>query len=88
MSKERQARSAHRPFGIKLRELREKLGLSQEALAYEADYYAAKISLIELHRSGISIPKLLSLCKALKTDPNTILCWEEYEQIHRCNDGP
>ena len=52
-------------FGIVLRELRTKHGLSQESLAHEAGLERNYISLLELGRNSASIKTLFKLAPAL-----------------------
>lgn len=52
-------------FGIVLRELRKKRGLSQEALAHEADIERNYISLLELGRFSASLKIIFKLSIAL-----------------------
>lgn len=52
-------------FGIVLRELRKKRGLSQEVLAHEADIERNYISLLELGRFSASLKIIFKLSIAL-----------------------
>lgn len=52
-------------FGIILRELRTKCGLSQEALAHEAGLERNYISLLELGRNSASIKTIFKLTPVL-----------------------
>lgn len=52
-------------FGIVLRELRTKRGLSQESLAHEAGLERNYISLLELGRNSASIKTLFKLAPVL-----------------------
>ncbi len=52
-------------FGIVLRELRTKHGLSQESLAHEAGIERNYISLLELGRNSASIKIIFKLAPAL-----------------------
>lgn len=52
-------------FGIVLRELRTKHGLSQESLAHEAGLERNYISLLELGRNSASIKTLFKLAPVL-----------------------
>lgn len=52
-------------FGIVLRELRKKRGLSQEALAHEADIERNYISLLELGRFSASLKIIFKLSISL-----------------------
>lgn len=52
-------------FGQVLREFRKRRGLSQEALAHEADLERNYISLLELGRNSASIKTIFKLADAL-----------------------
>lgn len=52
-------------FGVVLRELRAKHGLSQEALAHEAGIERNYISLLELGRNSASIKTIFKLAPVL-----------------------
>jgi transcriptional regulator with XRE-family HTH domain len=53
-------------FGIVLRELRTKCGLSQESLAHEAGLERNYISLLELGRNSASIKTIFKLTPVLE----------------------
>lgn len=59
----------HREIGERLRDRRTALGLSQEALAWEADVAQATISNYENGRHDIPISVLIALCRALAASP-------------------
>lgn len=52
-------------FGNRVRELREKIGISQEELAYRAELHRTYISSIERGAQNISIRNIEKLAKAL-----------------------
>lgn len=52
-------------FGKRVRELREKIGLSQEALAEKAGLHRTYISSIELGERNVSLANILKLSRAL-----------------------
>ncbi len=52
-------------FGLVLRELRKRQGLSQEKLAHEADLERNYISLLELGRNSASIKTIFKLAPVL-----------------------
>ena len=54
-------------FGIVLRELRKRQGLSQEALAHEAELERNYISLLELGKNSASVKTIFKLTAPLKT---------------------
>lgn len=65
--------SAHRPFGKILRELRTKKGLTQEALAHEADLDRTYIGMLERGERQPTLDTLFSLARALKEKPSEII---------------
>lgn len=80
----------------KIKELRIVKGLTQEYLANMADVNTSHISNIENNRVKISLPTLISICNALDTTVDYILC-EEYSdtssvldqyilrELHKCD---
>lgn len=62
-----------RAFGIILRELRKKAGLTQEKLAFEAGIERNYVSLIELGRNQPTITTIFKISKALNIEPNKLL---------------
>lgn len=60
-------------FGIVLRDLRKKCGLSQESLAHEAGMERNYISLLELGRNSASIKIIFKLAPVLGVTPSEIL---------------
>ncbi|HPM47572.1 MAG TPA: helix-turn-helix transcriptional regulator [bacterium] len=52
-------------FGNRVRELREKVGISQEELAYKAELHRTYISSIERGAQNISLRNIQKLAKAL-----------------------
>lgn len=56
-------------FGKKVTELREKRGMSQYQLAYEADIARSQIIRIENGEVNTSISSVSALSKALNADP-------------------
>lgn len=59
--------------GIRVREKRLMLGLTQERLAEKLDKSLRLVTEIERGAVGMSIETLLALCEALKTTPNDLL---------------
>jgi transcriptional regulator with XRE-family HTH domain len=59
-------------FGKRLRELREKRGLSQEALADLAGLHRNYIGNIERGENGIGIDNIVLLARALKIKPGAL----------------
>lgn len=64
-------------LGTALRSLRKHRGLSQEALALDAEVERNYISLIELGKNSPSIRILFKLCKALDVSPSSFLACVE-----------
>ena len=60
-------------FGEVLRAARKQRGLSQEALALEADVERNYVSLIELGRNSPSMRVLFKLCRVLEVQPSVLL---------------
>ena len=52
-------------FGLVLRELRKRKGLSQEALAHEAEMERNYVSLLERGKNSASVKKIFQLAEAL-----------------------
>ncbi len=52
-------------FGVVLRELRKRKGLSQEKLAHETEMERNYISLLELGKNSVSLKKIFKLAGAL-----------------------
>ena len=65
---------------IRIRELREKLGLTQDELAKKVGYTSrSTINKIELGKNDISQSKIAAFAKALNTTPAYLMGWEEKE---------
>jgi transcriptional regulator with XRE-family HTH domain len=60
-------------FGANLRTARKRAGLSQEALAYEADVDRAAISVYERGRREPNLRTMLKLARALRLSPVALL---------------
>lgn len=60
-------------FGVNLRAARKQAGLSQEALAYEAEVDRAAISVYERGRRGPNLRTVLKLARALQLSPVALL---------------
>ena len=60
-------------FGLVLRELRQRAGLSQEALADAADVDRTYISLLERGLRQPTLETLFSLSRALNVSPSTMV---------------
>jgi transcriptional regulator with XRE-family HTH domain len=59
-------------FGINVRRLREKKGLSQEQLAELADMHTNYVGFIERGERNITIKKIVQIAKALRIKPNQV----------------
>jgi len=62
-------------FGKRVRQLREKRGLTQEELAAKAHLHLNSVSLIERGQRGISLDTILELARALGVKPDRLLRW-------------
>ena len=65
-------------IGRNIKQVRSLEGISQEKLAELIGKSSHFISLLERGESGLSISTVIDICRALNTDPNTILaryCW-------------
>lgn len=65
-ARRRAAASALKKIGARIRELRVECGLSQEALAFEADLAVNSIATLERGESNPSVAVLLSIARVLK----------------------
>ncbi len=64
---------SHKEFGIKVREARLKLGISQEELGFHAGLDRTYISGIERGTRNPTLEIILKLAKALKLSPAELL---------------
>lgn len=55
-------------FGLKVKFLRQKLGISQEELSYRSELHRTYISSIELGKRNISLINIEKLAKALNCE--------------------
>jgi len=55
-------------FGKRVKDLRLKLGISQEELAYRADLHRTYISSVEMGKRNISLINIQKIAKALKCE--------------------
>ena len=65
-ARRRAAAQALKKIGARIRELRTERGLSQEALAFEADLAVNSIATLERGEANPSIAVLLSIARVLK----------------------
>lgn len=59
-------------FGKRLRELRKKIGLSQEELGFQAGIHRTYVGAIERGEQNVSIDNIHKLAKALKISPDEL----------------
>lgn len=59
-------------IGNNIKQVRTLEGISQERLAELIGKSAHFISLLERGESGLSVPTVVAICRALNTDTNTI----------------
>lgn len=65
--------SIAKTIGKNVKQVRTLEGISQENLAEKIGKSAHFISVLERGESGLSVSTLIDICKALDTNPNTIL---------------
>jgi transcriptional regulator with XRE-family HTH domain len=63
-------------FGMRLRELRQSKGLTQETLSYLADIELSTLNRIELAKAGTSLANIFAICEALKIHPKELFDFE------------
>ncbi len=63
----------NKKVGANIRKYRERKGLTQEELAFEADLHRAYIGQIERGEKNIGVQNLEKIAKALKTTPSKLL---------------
>lgn len=68
-------------FGKVLRQLRQQAGLTQEALAFEADLRRTYVSILELGQQQPSLATILKLAKALDTTGSVLIGLVEAEFV-------
>ena len=66
-------RELDRRFGIRLKERRESMGVTQEVLAEEASLSRTSVVNIERGRQGVSLGTLYRLARALNCPPSALL---------------
>ena len=64
---------ARQQLGKKVRELRKKLGISQEELGFRANLHRTYIGSIERAEQNVSIDNIHKIAKALKVSPKDLL---------------
>lgn len=60
-------------FGLKLKTLRAEIGMSQEALANEADLARSYVGEVETGKRNISLLNICKLATALNVEPASLL---------------
>ncbi len=60
-------------IGNEIRRAREKAGLSQEKLAFEAGIHRTYVSLLELNKKSPTVTTLFKVCRALKVLPSRLI---------------
>ncbi len=60
-------------LGIKVRETRQKIGLSQEELGFKSNLHRTYIGSIERGEQNVSIDNIHKISKALKISPTELL---------------
>lgn len=60
-------------FGLKLKALRAEIGISQEALANEADLARSYVGEVETGKRNISLLNIYKLATALNVEPASLL---------------
>jgi transcriptional regulator with XRE-family HTH domain len=74
-------------FGQELREAREKAGLTQEKLAFEAGVHRTYISLLERNRKSPTLSMLFRLCRAMGISASKLVARVEKAMARRTT-GP
>ena len=64
----------------KLREIREKQGLTLVELAEKSEVSKSQISAVELGDHDLTVGNLIRLSLALETTPNDIIGWEDIKE--------
>ena len=62
-----------RAFGLAVRRARERLGVSQEALAELADLHRTYVGSVERGERNISLINIVALSRALQTTPTKLM---------------
>lgn len=71
------ANPSHLALGEAIREFRKKKGISQEALALEADLDRTYISSVERGRRNISFDNLVKIAETVDVKPSQLLTGKE-----------
>ena len=70
-------------FGERVRELREKRGMTQEKLAQAADLTTSFVSTVERGQKAPSLNTILKLARALKVDAGELLSGFTFDVLRR-----
>jgi transcriptional regulator with XRE-family HTH domain len=70
-------------FGERVRELREKRGMTQEKLAQAADLTTSFVSTVERGQKAPSLNTILKLARALKVEAGELLSGFGYDMLRR-----
>jgi transcriptional regulator with XRE-family HTH domain len=70
-------------FGERVRELRDRLGITQEKLAQAADLTTSFVSTVERGQKMPSLNSILKLARALKVDAGELLSGFSYDALRR-----
>jgi len=62
-----------RDFGVLLREARDRVGISQEELAFRADLHRTYVSMVERGIHCPTLKALFGLCRAIDIKPASII---------------
>lgn len=71
--KQTKVTKARQQLGKKVRELRKKMGISQEELGFRANLHRTYIGSIERAEQNVSIDNIHKIAKALKVFPKELL---------------
>lgn len=74
-------------FGEELRKAREKAGLTQEQLAFQAGVHRTYISLLERDLKSPTLNMLFRLCKALAISASKLVSRVEKRMNEDCGNG-
>ena len=70
-------------FGARVRELREKAGMTQEKLAQAADLTTSFVSTVERGQKMPSLNTILKLARGLRIDARELLSGFSYDALRR-----
>lgn len=73
-------------FGIKIRELRTAINLSQEELSFKTGFHRTYIGMIERGERNISLTNIAVFAKAFDLDISELLCFKKQNPNLSFND--